>query len=81
MVSSSNYKKLLKDHAKIRIVKKTPQVLNEEDRGILVNVKIKRLQSKISVLENKLENCEKADRVTLEMTLRKEKAKLKNLIK
>ena len=45
MVSSSNYKKLLKDHAKIRIVKKTPQVLNEEDRGILVNVKIKRLQT------------------------------------
>ena len=74
-------KKLLKDHAKFKIIKSSsPEVLHE-DRGILVNVKIKRIQNKITELENKIEQCEKkTDKVTLEMTLRKEKAKLKTLL-
>lgn len=82
MVSSSDYKKLLKDHAKFKIIKKlSPQILNENDRGILINVKIKRLENRINELENKINSCkDKSVKVTLEMTLRKEKAKLKTLL-
>ncbi len=82
MVSTSEYKKLLKDYASFKVIKKSsPQVISEgDDKGILFNVKIKRLQTKINELENKVNKCEdKNEKVTLEMTLRKEKAKLKTL--
>jgi len=82
MVSTSEYKKLLKNHAKFKIVKKTPQSLSEsgEDKGILFNVQLKRVQGRITTLENKIKECkDKKIKLTLEMSLRKEKAKLKTL--
>ncbi len=82
MISKSSYTKLLKDHVKLKTVKSKqgPEVLSENEKSIISEVKIKSSKRKITSLTEKFENCKnKKDLITLEMMLKKEKAKLKTL--
>lgn len=80
MGSTLNYRTLLKDHVKLKVIKSLPKILNENGGEILFNVKIKRIKSKIQNIEEHLSKCKvKKEQTVFEMTLRKEKAKLKTL--
>ena len=80
-----NYKKMLKDSVsvKLKVVKPSgPQVLNENEVSITTKAKIRRITKKINELNERIESTkDKKEKYTLEMTLRKEKAKLKTLTK
>jgi len=81
MISSANYKKLLKNHAKMKVIKNDKTFLNETNNNSIVRkVKIKRCKEKINSINEKINNCEsKKDLVTLNMDLKKENTKLKIL--
>jgi len=80
MISSANYKKLLKNHAKMKVIKKDKTFLNETDKSIITIVKIKRCKQKIESINEQINNCDsKKDLITLQMSLKKENAKLKTL--
>ena len=85
-MKSKDYKKLLKDHAKIKLKvvnKKTPQIINEgSSESILKRAKIRRLQEHIININKKISTCtDKKEKLTLDMMLRKNKAKLYTISK
>ena len=80
MNSSVNYKKLLKNHVKMKVVKNNKTFLNENGKSIITEVKIKRCKQRIDILNEKIKRCDsKKDLITLQMSLKKENAKLKIL--
>jgi len=80
----SDYKKLLKDHAKfrLRIIKPQPQILQEDTKSVLKEAKLRRINQQIELLTKQHKICEnEKDKLIIEMSLKKATAKRKIIIK